>query len=125
MNKPLRAGQGENTGLLPCPFCGSTDLTLDNLVDQDDFAVNCNICEVQQIANYTKAQAVALWNKRPAITLAAPDLLAAWERFFAHRTRVFDAQMRGTTKDIPLDAIDKILDDARAALTKATGKANG
>lgn len=50
--------------LKPCPFCGSTDLTVDNLGQRNDWFVNCNICEIQQIANYTEAQAVALWNKR-------------------------------------------------------------
>lgn len=50
--------------LKPCPFCGSTDLTLDHLVDKNDWFVSCNICEIQQLANYTEAQAVALWNRR-------------------------------------------------------------
>lgn len=57
--------------LKPCPFCGSTDLTLDHLVDNNDWFVSCNICEIQEIANYTRAQAVALWNRR------AP-MLAEW-----------------------------------------------
>lgn len=50
--------------LRPCPFCGSEDLNLDNLGQRNDWFVNCNICEIQQIANYTEAQAVALWNRR-------------------------------------------------------------
>jgi Lar family restriction alleviation protein len=62
--------------LLPCPFCGSGDLTLDNLADpKHGWYVNCNICEIQQIANYTEAQAVALWNRRtnPPDPGAHPD----------------------------------------------------
>lgn len=59
--------------LKPCPICGSTDLTLDNLGQRDDWFVNCNTCEIQLIANYTEAQAVALWNKRAA-SEAAPKV---------------------------------------------------
>lgn len=55
--------------LKPCPFCGSNDLTLDNLADpKHGWFINCNICEVQQIAGYTKAQSVALWNRRSPAT---------------------------------------------------------
>jgi Lar family restriction alleviation protein len=50
--------------LLPCPFCGSTNLTLDNLGEGDDWFVSCNNCEIQQIANYTKETAVQRWNTR-------------------------------------------------------------
>jgi Lar family restriction alleviation protein len=59
--------------LKPCPFCGSADLTLDNLADpKHGWFVNCNICEIQQIANYTEAQAVALWNKRTTDPIGDP-----------------------------------------------------
>jgi Lar family restriction alleviation protein len=50
--------------LKPCPFCGSADLTLGNLGQCNDWFVNCNICEVQMIADYSEALAVAMWNKR-------------------------------------------------------------
>lgn len=50
--------------LLPCPFCGSSDLTLDNLVDEDDYFVSCGGCQVQQIASYTREEAVRRWNRR-------------------------------------------------------------
>ena len=70
--------------LKPCPFCGSNDLTLDNLADpKHGWYVNCNICEIQQIANYTEAQAVALWNRRtkPVDPGAHPDpIIDAAER---------------------------------------------
>lgn len=50
--------------LLPCPFCGSENLELLNLVDQDDYFVACVGCRVQQIANYTRAEAIRRWNRR-------------------------------------------------------------
>jgi Lar family restriction alleviation protein len=56
--------------LLPCPFCGSTNVKLDNLVDADDFFVSCGNCEIQQIANYSPETAIARWNRRNA---AAPQ----------------------------------------------------
>lgn len=43
-------------------------------------------------------------------------LEASVEAFFAHRSRVFAAQMNGTINKIPSDAIDKILDAMKAAL---------
>lgn len=67
--------------LKPCPFCGSTDLTLDNLADpKHGWYVNCNICEIQQIANYTEGQAVALWNRRasPPRFVVEPSRLNSW-----------------------------------------------
>lgn len=50
--------------LLPCPFCGSADLKIENLVDRDDYFVSCNGCQIQQIANYTRREAVRRWNRR-------------------------------------------------------------
>jgi Lar family restriction alleviation protein len=50
--------------LLPCPFCGSNNLSLDNLTDVDDWCVECEDCQIQQIANYTRDEAIRRWNKR-------------------------------------------------------------
>lgn len=52
------------TRLLPCPFCQSTAV-LDDLGGNDSFFVRCTKCEVQQIANYSKTEAVSRWNSRP------------------------------------------------------------
>lgn len=49
--------------LLPCPFCGGEAL-VDNLIDDDDYSVRCLSCEIQQIANYTRPQAIRRWNRR-------------------------------------------------------------
>lgn len=50
--------------LRSCPFCGSADLELGNLVDEDDWFVSCNGCQIQQIANYTRDVAIERWNRR-------------------------------------------------------------
>ena len=50
--------------LLPCPFCGSEDSEFGNLVDEDDYFVSCNGCQIQQIANHTPEEAVSKWNTR-------------------------------------------------------------
>lgn len=50
--------------LLPCPFCGSADLRVANLVDEYDWFVSCNGCDIQQIANYARDVAIERWNRR-------------------------------------------------------------
>ncbi len=52
------------TDLKACPFCGNRSPVIQNLVDADDFFISCPECEVQQIANYTAAEAVRRWNHR-------------------------------------------------------------
>lgn len=49
--------------LLPCPFCGG-EPELDNLIDDNDYFVQCKDCEVQQIANYKPHVAARRWNER-------------------------------------------------------------
>jgi|SRR5208282_134493 len=63
---PEKAEMPTIPALLPCPFCGSTRLTLENLGEGDDWFVSCQGCEVQQIANYSKEEAMERWNRRPA-----------------------------------------------------------
>lgn len=55
--------------LLPCPFCDSDKLEINELGDDDSYYVSCSHCHVQQIANYTKPEAIRRWNWRaPART---------------------------------------------------------
>jgi Lar family restriction alleviation protein len=79
--KVLRAASSGQAGagpraLKPCPFCGSENVMLDNLIDEDaydDYFVSCRGCEVQQIANYKADVAVQRWNSRfPAEPAAQP-----------------------------------------------------
>lgn len=60
----MRNDEAISPDLKPCPFCGSTFLYLQNLVDADDYFVSCEDCEVQQIAKYTQAVAAERWNRR-------------------------------------------------------------
>ena len=67
--------EAENTGLRKaleamkpelksCPFCGNQDPILDCLTDEDEYFVRCPSCEIQQIADHTRAHAVSKWNRR-------------------------------------------------------------
>lgn len=51
------------SNLKPCPFCGSAPI-LDCLTDDDEYFVHCEGCNIQQIANHTRAEAVEEWNRR-------------------------------------------------------------
>lgn len=107
--------------LLPCPFCGSDNLTLSNLLDDDDWSVNCNVCDIQQIANYTKAEAAAQWNMR----LPARDLLAALAECRSSIAR-YCITRDDQTKPLLDEFLAKIMRTdavARAAIAKATGAA--
>jgi Lar family restriction alleviation protein len=65
-----------HTKLLPCPFCGNPVLDLDNLVDDDDYGVSCPHCDIQQISNYTRQEAISRWNKRASVTGYVPNTTA-------------------------------------------------
>ena len=67
--------EGENAGLRkaleaikrelkPCPFCGNQEPFLDCLTDEDEYFVRCPSCEIQQIADHTRAHAIDEWNRR-------------------------------------------------------------
>ncbi len=65
-----------NDELSPCPFCGSKDIRVDNLIDPDDFFVHCMECWIQQIADYTREEAIRRWNKRAYTILPASGWMA-------------------------------------------------
>ena len=49
--------------LKPCPFCGSTEIYIDN-PDTNCFYVGCANCGVQGTTANKKELAVAYWNRR-------------------------------------------------------------
>ena len=59
--------------LKECPFCGGNNLTLENLVDENDYSVECEDCQLGQHAVHTKESAIKTWNTRaqPAVDDAA------------------------------------------------------
>lgn len=77
MTRPLGATPEELANLCrslkPCPFCGSNLLTLDHLIDADDYYVSCNTCEIQQLASYSPQDAADRWNTRKPETITGPD----------------------------------------------------
>ncbi len=82
--------------LKPCPFCGSGNLDLSNLVDEDDWFVSCCQCGTQQIANHTKQEAINRWNSR-----AEPDMDGISERERKLRLLV-------SAGKLPISAIDTL-----------------
>ncbi len=52
------------TDLKPCPFCGNAEPILDCLTDDDEYFVHCPSCDIQQIANHTRDDAISEWNRR-------------------------------------------------------------
>lgn len=52
--------------LLPCPFCGGDDITVDHAGRDTHYFVQCNDCDVIQDYDhgYTKAEAITAWNTR-------------------------------------------------------------
>jgi Lar family restriction alleviation protein len=52
--------------LLPCPFCGSTDIDVNSAGGENAAFCNCNDCGVCQDYDnkWTKAEAISAWNLR-------------------------------------------------------------
>lgn len=48
----------------PCPFCGSSDITLRSEPFWNLFVVSCHHCYVQNRGYETEEEAVEAWNKR-------------------------------------------------------------
>lgn len=59
---------GDRVALLPCPFCGSSDL----LVFEDDYGVNCRACHAQVLSGGTESDR-ELWNRRAPLPAAKPE----------------------------------------------------
>jgi Lar family restriction alleviation protein len=52
--------------LKPCPFCGSLDLEVDHLGDEERpfFVVSCSTCEAEGPISRTELRARQAWNTR-------------------------------------------------------------
>lgn len=53
----------QNSKLKPCPFCGSTNLSLTESLDMYMF-VNCEICNSAGPSKKTGNEAIEAWNHR-------------------------------------------------------------
>jgi len=70
-NPTATYNMSEELNLLPCPFCGGTDIEPVNDPHQRPFCV-CLDCYAQTIED-TKEEAIAAWNRRPAPALELSD----------------------------------------------------
>jgi Lar family restriction alleviation protein len=61
---PIGELKNEETGLLPCPFCGSDGLNVETRHNQ--FTVICSnkLCAVHPRVKFSRKEAMELWNKR-------------------------------------------------------------
>jgi len=50
--------------LLPCPFCGGENLSMDEW-GETNFYVVCDTCETTGPEAYEEAKAIEKWNTRP------------------------------------------------------------
>lgn len=50
--------------LLPCPFCGSTDLGIETNMYTRRYRVNCNDCGAVASCGDTKEKSAIIWNRR-------------------------------------------------------------
>jgi len=79
--QPREAQDGEVV-LLPCPFCGSSSLTI-SVIDANEIngrIIECEHCEGRGPEKTTDAKAVAAWNRRPSID-PPKDWGQAWQQW--------------------------------------------
>lgn len=87
MTAPESAGATGQAELLPCPFCGNTDLRVAlvlTALDQDYFAVDCFACDTSVSGMPSIAEAEERWNARASLpsagaTRQADDYRARFE----------------------------------------------
>lgn len=82
-------------GLLPCPFCGATDISASNVgEDEDNWFVGCmnRGCAVNPCVFHpdSEAEAIAAWNRRAATRTSEAEEPVAWGPLFTYQ-RTFDA----------------------------------
>lgn len=107
--------------LLPCPFCGSDDLTLDNLGDNDSWSVDCKSCKAQQPSIYWRHSAIAAWNRRdlpPPPSVQSPSCTdtTAEEAFRSDASRKSEGSSLAATLERLLSTCMECLDDAGGSL---------
>lgn len=56
----------ENEPRKPCPFCGCENSTLIQFVPEEEFCIECALCECSTRLCDTKDEAVDAWNRREA-----------------------------------------------------------
>lgn len=106
--------------LLPCPFCGGSKLELDNLVDADDYCVECKTCQLGQHAVHTRDGAIAAWNRRPAASIEQEQQVAQDGGLYsALRKLVFAARTSGGVAGRD-EGLCAACDEAEAVLATGT-----
>jgi len=115
-------GDGEAVSLLPCPFCGSTDINTEGPC-YDQFM--CNGCGVSQYDHAGHAEALAAWNRRStdgeAVATGAKEKLrnafAAWEREEGEAVEVIEAVSAYLSAPIePVAVTDEMIERAAIGL---------
>lgn len=66
--------------LLPCPFCGGDDISIDKAGYGSHYFCQCNDCDVVQDYDhgYSKADAIAAWNRRAVNSHTALVTALTW-----------------------------------------------